>query len=73
MLEDSVLNGSRIVTHLASILLLLHRLPKFLSDPQNLDLLPGKIKITVPCLFEEIVNLYLHIIMVCPTNFLPKH
>ena len=48
VLEDSALHVSRRIAHLASILLVLRSLPKFLVDLQNLDLLPEKIEITVP-------------------------
>ena len=34
-------------------------LPNFLADPQELDLLPGEIEITVPSVFEQIAYLLL--------------
>ena len=44
---------------LASILLSSLPLPKFLVDPQELDLLPERISITVPSVFEKIAHLLL--------------
>ena len=60
VLEDSVLYASRTLAHLAFILLMSLPLPKFLADLQELDLLPEKISITVPSVFEEIAHL-LHV------------
>ena len=59
MHEDSVLYVSRMIAHLASILLMLLQLPIFLADPQELVLLPGKIEGTDPCVFEKIAHLLL--------------
>ena len=59
VLEDSVLHVSRIIAHLASILRMLSPLPKFLADPQEFDLLPGKIETTRPSVFEKIALLLL--------------
>ena len=59
MLEDSVLNVSRVLAHLASVVLMLIPLPKFLADLQDLDWLPEKIAITVPSVFEKIAHLLL--------------
>ena len=58
VLGDSVLYVSRIIASLASILLL-PPLPKFLAHAQELDLLPGKIEMTVPSVFEKIAHLLL--------------
>ena len=40
VLENSFLYVSRMIAHLASILLMLLSFPKFVADPQELDLLP---------------------------------
>ena len=62
--------------HLASILMMSLPLPIFLADPQELDLLPEKIEITVPslrkpriCSLCELSNLHLHLIVVRSTTF----
>ena len=44
VLEDSVLYGSRMIAHLASILLMLPPLLNVLAESQELELLPGKSK-----------------------------
>ena len=75
VLEDSVLHVTRKIAHLASIHLLLLPLPKFLADPQELDLLPGEteknrslsLRKSRICFLCELSNLYLHIIIVRPT------
>ena len=55
VLDDSVLLCvSHTITHLASKHLLLLPLPNVLTGPQELDLLPGKIGITVPSVFEKL-------------------
>ena len=59
MHEVSVLYGSRIIAHLASILPLLLPLPKNVADPEDHDLLPGKIEITVPSVSEKVSHLLL--------------
>ena len=59
LLEDSVLYVSHMIAYLASILRMLPPFPDCLSDPQELDLLPGKIEITTPSLFEKIAHLLL--------------
>ena len=80
-LEYSVLSVSRVVVKLASILLMLLPLPTFIADPQEHELLPVKIEITVPSVFEKLAHL-LHVRDVellsarcCGVlhYFLPKH
>ena len=72
MLKDSVLYVSRVLAHLASILLMLLPLPNILVDPHEPDLLPEKIEITNPlslrksriCFMLELSNLHLHFLIV---------
>ena len=54
MLEDTVLYVGRTIAHLASALLMLPPLPYFFDE---LDLLLGKIEITVPSVFAKIAHL----------------
>ena len=58
--QDSVRYVHLVFFRLVSRLLMLLPLPKFLADPQELDLLPEKIAITVPLVFEKIAHL-LHV------------
>ena len=73
VLDDSVRYASRTVAHLASILPLLLSLPNVLAAPQELDMFPGKIEMTVPSVFEKIAHLYLHNNSCAPHHSLPKH
>ena len=82
VLDDSVLCVSHTITYLASIHLLLLPLPNVLTDPQELDLLPGKIGITVPsvflkkshiCFLFELSNFFLRTLSLYASFFLPKH
>ena len=59
VLEDSIVYVSRIIAHLASILLLLLASPNCLADLRELSLLTGKIETTVPSVFEKIAHLFL--------------
>ena len=67
--DEPVMFVSRVVAHLASILLLPQPLPSFLADPQELDLLPGKIATTVPCVFGK----YAHLLLVRAVGFVFAH
>ena len=66
--EDSVLDVSRILGRLDSILLMSPPLPKFVADVQQVDLLSEIIAMTVPsvriksciCFMLEMSNMHLH-------------
>ena len=80
--EDTVLQVRCILARLVSTLLMSLPLPNFLADLRELDLLPGKIRITVlslslrksrVCVIVELSNLDLHVIIVCLALLLPKY
>ena len=60
MHEDCVLYVNRSLVRLVSMLLVSLPLPTILADHQELDLLPEKIAVTVPCVFWKIAHL-LHV------------
>ena len=59
VIEGPVLYVSRELAHPVSMLLVLTPLPNVPADLQGLDLLPEKIEISVPSVFEKIAHLLL--------------
>ena len=55
--EDTVLQVRCVLARLVSTLLMSLPLPNFLADLRELDLLPGKIRITVLSVFEKVAHL----------------